>query len=423
MRNRALAILWAQWRSVRNRFPRGNRVGAAFTAVMMAVWYGGFTLLAISAAVLMANPAQLQRIGTVLPAGLLACFVYWQAMPVVMASMGSSLDIKKLLAYPVPNRELFALEVLLRITTGIEVVIVLLGAGIGLLLNPRIPVWAPLGLLPFLLFNLFVSEAVRELLKRMLSRKYVRELAAIVFLSSDGRVAASVDRYRQGTLVCAAVLGQAIPVLAGAPPLNSFRAIARPWWLWRLFAWPVASYFVGRWQFENSLRFDADKGNARSGAPQHAGLLDSLYRLPGRLLTDPLGAAVEKELRSLARSARFRLVFLMGFSFGLLIWLPGVFGRTGDPTSFMGRNYLTCISVYALLLLSDLLFWNSFGLDRWAAQIYFVIPVRLSRILMAKNIAAMLFVLIEITAIILVCASIRLPMTAGKFWRHIWCPW
>ena len=31
---------------------------------------------------------------------------------------------------------------------------------------------------------------------------------------------------------------------------------------------------------------------------------------------------VEKELRTFARSARFRTVFIMGFSFGLLVWLP-----------------------------------------------------------------------------------------------------
>jgi len=32
-------------------------------------------------------------------------------------------------------------------------------------------------------------------------------------------------------------------------------------------------------------------------------------------------------------------------------------------------NYLTFVSVYALLLLSDALFWNSFGFDRSAAQV------------------------------------------------------
>ncbi len=56
-----------------------------------------------------------------------------------MASMGSSLDIRKLLVYPVPTGQLFVFEVMLRISTGIEMLLLLIGAGIGLLVNPKIP--------------------------------------------------------------------------------------------------------------------------------------------------------------------------------------------------------------------------------------------------------------------------------------------
>ena len=58
----------------------------------------------------------------------------------------------------------------------------------------------------------------------------------------------------------------------------------------------------------------------------------------------------------------------MGFSFGLLIWTPIAFGRLSTERSFMSDNYLTMVSIYALLLLSDALFWNCFGFDRSAAQ-------------------------------------------------------
>jgi len=37
---------------------------------------------------------------------LLMCFLYWQLIPVLMASMGSSLEIKKLLVYPIPRGKL-----------------------------------------------------------------------------------------------------------------------------------------------------------------------------------------------------------------------------------------------------------------------------------------------------------------------------
>jgi len=414
MGNRALAILWAQWRTFRNYLPRSNWVGVAFSTVLMIVWYGGFAFLATAAAVLISNPGQMDWIAKILPGGLLICFLYWQVMPLLMASMGSALDIKKLIVYPIPHRELFALEVLLRISTGIEVLMVLLGTGAGLLFNPKIPVWAPLGLLPFILFNLFLSAGVRELLKRVLARKYFRECAALLF-------------------VLAAALPQALMMSGNARLMRRFfsgqPAAFWPWnataqWLqgrfsqsvfWLCLAWTALAYFFGRWQFGRSLRFDTGEQTAGSGSRRKGlGLVEAFYRLPGQFLPDPLSAVIEKELRFLTRSARFRLVFLMGFSFGLLIWIPVTIGRTGSPDSFMGRNYLTCVSIYALLLLSDVLFWNAFGFDRSAAQIYFLFPVRLSRILVAKNVAAMLFVLIEITAIVTVCAIIRLPMTAGK---------
>jgi len=75
-------------------------------------------------------------------------------------------------------------------------------------------------------------------------------------------------------------------------------------------------------------------------------------------------------------------------------------------------NYLTFVSVYALLLLSDALFWNSFGFDRSAAQVYFLVPLKLSTVLVGKNITAAFFVLLEICAVATVCALLRLPLSA-----------
>ena len=128
------------------------------------------------------------------------------------------------------------------------------------------------------------------------------------------------------------------------------------------------------------------------------------------LLGDPLGALVEKEVRFLTRSPRFRLVFLMGFTFGLLVWLPVAMGRQGGAQSFLGTNYLSVVSVYSLVLLSEACFWNSFGFDRSAAQIYFLAPVAFSRVLMGKNLSALFFIALEIGMIALVCGLLGMPL-------------
>jgi ABC-2 type transport system permease protein len=142
--------------------------------------------------------------------------------------------------------------------------------------------------------------------------------------------------------------------------------------------------------------------------------LEWLYQLPNAVFRDPLAALIEKELRFLSRAPRFRLVFLMGFSFGLLIWAPIAFGRQSTERSFLSDNYLTMVSIYALLLLSDALFWNCFGFDRSAAQVYFLVPVKMSTVLAGKNLAAAFLVLMEITAIAVVCALLRLPLSGRQ---------
>jgi ABC-2 type transport system permease protein len=122
---------------------------------------------------------------------------------------------------------------------------------------------------------------------------------------------------------------------------------------------------------------------------------------------------IEKEIRFLARAPRFRLVFTMGFTFGLVIWLPISFGR-GNPEGFLATNYLTMVSLYAVLLLGDVCFWNVFGFDRSAAQAYWAMPVKFGTVMVGKNIAALFFVLLDITLIVVVCALLQRPMTVVR---------
>ncbi|HMD51021.1 MAG TPA: hypothetical protein VKG79_18035 [Bryobacteraceae bacterium] len=410
---RTRAILWAQWRSTRNRFPRANQVGLAFTGLMGVLWYGVFAYLAVVAAFLLSNPSELATLRRAAPGALLLCFLYWQLIPVLTASMGSSLDIRKLLVYPVPRGSLFWVEVTLRISTSIEMLLLLTGSGIGLALNPAIPIWAPLALIPFIAMNLLLSAGVRDLLVRLLARKRVREVVVLLLvlcaaLPQALLLSGSRGRLRQF------FSGEPIPAL----PWNATAELAFAEFSWfsvvTLLAWVAAAYFFSRWQFERGLNFDRGEASGSVTSARAASRLEWWYRLPNVLLRDPLGALVEKELRFLSRTPRFRLVFTMGFSFGLLIWLPMAFGRTATRHSPLADNYLTLVSVYALLILSDSLFWNCFGFDRGAVQLYLLAPVKFAVVLAGKNLAAVFFVALEVSAIALVCALLRLPLSGIK---------
>ena len=175
--NQARAILWAQWRTIRNFYPRG---GVAWTAVLGFIWYGFWVVAAVAAGRLIANPANLSVIHTALPGALLIVLLYWQVVPLLMAATGASLDLRKLQAYPIPVSQMFSIEVMLRVTAGIEMMLVLLGIGTGLLLNPQLPKFCALAIVPYVLFNLFLAVGLRDFLMRALARKRLREL--LVFL-------------------------------------------------------------------------------------------------------------------------------------------------------------------------------------------------------------------------------------------------
>jgi ABC-2 type transport system permease protein len=407
--NHAAAVLWAQWRTLRNSYPRG---GVAWTAVVGAIWYGFWTLAAIATARLLSNPGNVGLMKSLLPGVLLIVFLYWQVVPLLMAATGSSLELRKLKVYPIPASQLFGIEVMLRTTAGIEMVLILLGIAIGVLFNPELPKWCALAVAPFMLFNLFLAVGLRDLLLRILARKRIREIAFLL-------------------LVMCAALPQLLLTRNSAADAR-IRAVfsGEPWfgWPWAaasnlirgvdflhssaiLFAWMLAAAVFGRWQFSHTLTFDAEAAAATDTRPTaRQGLLERFYRLPSALLADPLAALIEKEIRFLMRSPRFRLVFLMGFTFGLVVWLPMALGHNAAPRSFLGSNYLTVVSVYSLLLLSEVCFWNSFGFDRSAAQIYFLAPVPFSSVLIGKNLSALFFIALEISAVTTVCAFLGMPL-------------
>lgn len=408
-------ILWAQWRTLRN-FRRGSGVGGfILPAVAMLAWYGTWAMLAVAVGFFVCQTGAGRILPVVLPTGLLAVSVYWQLTPLLTASMGASIDLRKLLVFPIPTQRLFQVEVLLRLSTCIEMMLVVTGLTAGLSVNPGLPNRAGvLAFVLFVLFNLFVSAGVRNQMERWMARRRVRELIVLVILLS-------------------AALPQLLVVTGVPASLRRLLSVqAELWWPWSatarlalgekattlwlvLLAWTAAAWFFGRWQFARSLSFDAaaaESAGRKSGESRQ--WLDRFYRFPGAVFSDPLAVIVEKELRSLFRTPRFRLVFLMGFTFGVIVFLPIILrGGSGDGPVPAG-DYLAMVSGYALLLLGDVAFWNVFGFDRGSTQLYFLLPLPISRVFAGKNLAALFFVFLEITAIVCVWAAFRMPMNAVK---------
>ena len=42
--------------------------------------------------------------------------------------------------------------------------------------------------------------------------------------------------------------------------------------------------------------------------------------------------------------------------------------------------FLTCVGVYAVVLLGQVTFWNAFGFDRTAAQTWYALPIPFAKV-------------------------------------------
>ncbi len=408
----ARAILWAQWRTLLGVSRRG---GVAWTAIIGVFWYGFWLLASITAARLIASPSGSALAKAALPGTLLIVLLYWQVVPLLMAATGATLELRKLQVYPIPVSQLFGIEAMLRVTAGIEMVLLLLGISAGVAMNPELPKWGVLAVLLYLPFNLFLAVGLRDLLVRILARKRVREVAIILMVMASALPRLLIAWRSAGTHAPMRLSGDswiewpwsaAASMFQGRDFLESSAILA---------AWTLAAAAFGRWQFNRTLSFDAEAASASDTRPAaRRGAIEWFYRWPSAVFRDPLAALVEKEIRLLARSPRFRLVFLMGFLVALVFWLSMSIGRGTPNKAFLASNYLTVVSVYSLMLLFQNFFWNSFGFDRLAVQVYFLAPVEFSQVLIGKNLSALFFIALEISAITVVCAFMAIPLDAGR---------
>ena len=408
-------IAWAQIRIIRNHLP-ATGVGSVLMALLTLVWYGLFCALAYVLANFLAT-APLALVGYWLPRSLLAVFLFWQVVPLFTLTGGWSLDLKKLQVYPISTGRLFSIEVFLRISTAFEVLFLLMGACIGLMRNPQVTPLAPLWLFAFVPFNLCCALALRETIIHSFRNRRFRELFSIGLISLSTlpsfflhtRFHSQVNHiFAMGASV-PGTPWQAIATLSGAH--FSFSSIAV------VGAWSSAAYLVARWQFTKALR-EEDLVRAATGVVGGQGLrrgnaVELAFRLPSRLFDDPIAALIEKEIHGLLRMPRFRVVFGMACLFSVIIFVPLAFETTG--TKFIKENFLLVVNIYGLLLLSDTLLWNIFGLDRAAAQIYFATPIPLKAVFRAKNAVAVFFITLQSLIVFVVAFLLRFPITLRSF--------
>ncbi len=402
------AIAWAQFRTVRNHLPRTS-FGTVLMGLLTLIWYGSFAAFAVALAIwLPVLPLDVIKIS--LAPALLGMFLFWQVVPLFTLTGGWSLQLGKLQVYPISTNAFFGIETLLRVTTSVEMLFLLLGTCVGLVQHQDIRWWWPLCLLLYIPFNLFISLSIRELLLHSFQRNRLRELFAILIVSvgvlpqlflrtelgaksKPYWIALSNGRGAPWSEVAALSCGNA-----------SVLAIAG------LLLWIAGAFALARWQFGKSLTEEETLRPAHPSRPIGVTSgFDRIFGVPAAMFRDPVGALLEKELRSMVRMPRVRVVLGLACVFSVVVFFPVALGK--GSSRFMQDNFLPIVNLYGLLILGDALLWNIFGFDRSAAQAYFVTPVAIADVLRAKNIAAVIFILIQMIAVLAFVLLIRVHVS------------
>lgn len=414
--DQALAVLGAQLRMYKNLAGRRGTAATVFNVVATGGWYAFAVFLAYIAGTFFAVASDLHILMRVLIVVLFGVMAYWQLAPIFTVSFGLALDLKRLLIFPIRPNQYFLIELVLCLPTSIEALCILLGVMIGLIANPLVSPWLVLIIGPlFLAFNLFTNVALRALVSKVAMKRIWRELVLLFFLliviAPQFLFATRTDNKNWLERLTEFDSYNVLPWSAAA---SAITGTAMPASLITIGIWTLVALVGARGLFFRSLHAEAESrpekpkadASTRVNADMRAIVADAL----GRFFPQPLSSLVVKEFLTFTRSPRFLTVFVMGFTFGIVVFLPMALGA-GESPGFVSQNFLTVVTAYAILLMSETAFWNVFGLDRKAAQVFFFAPVTLQMVFVAKNIVAFFIICFQVFMISLVCAAIGVPVT------------
>lgn len=360
-----------------------------------------------------------------------AISVIWLMFPLLATSFQDRPYLEILLRFPVHFGSYFLLHLISGFMEASTLVGALccFGVWLGIVIaRPDLFLWTMLALSVFALFNILLVSAVLAWIDRWLAQRKTREIlgAVLMILLVSVAVIPSVldrnhheesKRANSGAAQVREVMDEHPPLLKAAdrvqewlPPGLSARALQQA-----IDQKPVAEFaslsMLGLWAVLASGalagRLEAQyRGQNLSSAPNPNRVV---RRGVGWTLggSRPFAAIVEKELRSLMRTAPLLWAVSVPMLFVLLI--AGVFHpSSATRTNSFPYAFPLCVA-YALLGFTGL-FYNSLGAEGAGIQLLFLSPTPIRTVLLAKNLLhSILFVLVSFAAGVLTCLRLGVP--------------
>jgi ABC-2 type transport system permease protein len=424
------AIAWLRWRILVNSFRRkgasGEMVGRillyiVFTCFLLGILTGTFFITYLAA-----SSGHLSRISLV----LWGIFILCQLLNIQLGQPGTTFDPTQLIRFPLASRIYTAIRLCFGILTPANIVGTLMALMVALAITIAVPglwLYALIAMAVFAAANVLFSRMVFAWVDRWLSTRRAREIfTAIVFAGSIGiqwanftfnpaylhhhshaMSAASQERLQFGVKL----YHHAQPALAVLPPglttaslLDAQRAdligFAGYTLACALFAAVFLAVFALRMATEFRGETFSDAANATPRAtkkiPVSAKPMTALSpAATGSSFTFGLppviSAVLGKEVLYLRRH--------MGLLYGLVMPIVLVLFFANRLASRNNSFWVFPAAVAYTLLTIGPLSYNSFGLEGVGSQFYFLAPVHMRDVVLAKNILSLAMALIEIVTV------------------------
>jgi ABC-2 type transport system permease protein len=427
------AIAWLRWRILVNQFKKkggaGELIGSIVTYLIFAGFAFGMMALAGSMSFLAANSGHLGRVNLV----LWGVFAICQLTNIQMGQPGTVFDPTQLIRFPMRVGNYVAIRLFFGLLSPANIIGGLLSfaVAVGVVMAvPSLWFYALVGLTVFAIVNALFSRMLFAWVDRWLSTRRAREIfTAFIFAGSLGiqwanftfnpayhhhrgsnvsmeRITNTVNFYHRaqpfirplppgliGSALVSANQGHVVGFLGFTLGCAAYGAL-----FFAIFAWRTSVEFRGE-NFSDAANGVSAKAKPVAvvapvvvAAPQPVG---------PSVLPSAVAAVMGKEFLHVRRNT--------GIFYGLVAPVVFVFLFAGKIATRGNAAWIFPAALaYALMGIAPLSF-NSFGLEGAGVQFYFMAPVRLRDVFLAKNLVSFALALLEIAAVFAIISYVAVP--------------
>lgn len=447
-RRHFVAIAWLRWRIFRNALrgkgAAGELVAKILSYPLLAIMVLGPAIGSGFAAYYFVTNGELKLLA--IPFWIV--FLLWQFIGVSTSAAGSSFDLTSLIRFPLRYRDYLLMRLLFGLldppTLAGVACLIAMGIGIGIAAWSLVP-FSGLVLFLYCLCNLFFSRMTYAWLERWLAQRRTREMVAgLILIGSlliqfgsqyfqrfDSHSHHQVSPWMAHTAKWLVTINWYLPPGLAAYAIDHVHS--GDWIVSLAAAFGLALFTAGFFFLLHTRLLAQFRGEDLSEAPaavrspartqraQASTITRESNRSPS-LLSPGIAACLRKEFLYLLRSGPKLYVLIMPIFMVLLFSMrtSGVSYLTGTYSKF-GDMYFSYGCAYTMLIFVALLY-NSFGSDGPGVQFYFVAPLRIRDVVLAKNLLAAGVFAVEATALYIATVAISHPapldLTAATL---AWC--